>query len=44
MPVITTTGRFVIDGELVTQVPEEHMEMAEEFRKLHSLWKTESLY
>ena len=44
MPVITTTGRFLIDGQLVTRVPPQHMEMATEFRKLHNLWKTEQLY
>ena len=44
MPVITTTGRFLIDGQLVTRVPAQHMEMATEFRKLHNLWKTQQLY
>lgn len=41
MPVISTTGRYVIDGQFVDDVPAGREEFLEEFLKVQELWKTE---
>ena len=41
MPVISTTGRYIIDGQFTADVPEERSLLVEEFRNVQQLWKTE---
>jgi len=43
MPVISTTGRYVIDGQFTADVPENRSLLVEEFLRVQSLWKTEYL-
>ncbi|MBR5536634.1 MAG: LTA synthase family protein [Clostridia bacterium] len=39
MPVISTVGRYVVDGRLVSAIPEERQAMAQEFLSVQDLWK-----
>ena len=43
-PVVTTTGRYVVDGALTDAVPPERWELYERFLYLQQYWRSEFLY
>lgn len=43
-PVVTTTGRYVVDGVLTGAVPEERLGLFRDFRFLQKYWRDEWLY
>ena len=40
MPVVSIVGRYVVDGQLVAAVPEERLELMQEFLTVQDDWKT----
>ena len=44
MPVISIVGRYVVDGKLVSSIPEERQDLAQQFLSVQDLWKHSFLY
>lgn len=43
-PVVTTNGYYVVDGQLVTRIPEERQELFRQFEYLQYYWRSRFLY
>jgi len=43
-PVVTTTGRYVVDGALTTDIPARRQELFQQFEWMQYYWRTHFLY
>ena len=43
-PVVTTKGRYEVDGVLTDKIPEEHKEQFDKFQYMQYYWRNEFLY
>jgi len=43
MPVVSIVGRYIVDGQLVSDIPEDRLTLMQDFLKVQQLWKSEFL-